>query len=596
MTAPQLAPGQQIAGRYKITGLLGLSNDATCFHATSSAGHHVAVKLYDPAIGQRADIMAKLERVRATLAELPSELVIPVLDAGYDPATSAPFSVCERQQSPSLNQALGSGPLPPSAVADLVEGVARALDAAHARQLFHLAIKPTNVFVTPGQRLVVRLADFGSSVVRSASPSHESYARSAAFLAPEQLNAAAVLGPATDVFATALLAFHSATGRSYWRACQSSTPDLAAWRNELVAPRMPASQRAAELGVAWPPAADMAFARAISLNQAERQGALTELAVALRGASAHAAMQAAPAKTMALEEFDPAMVAARAQQHRPTGGAYGASASGGYAPSPGGPGYGASASGHHAPHDPSASGRHVQHDPSASGRYVQGGAAASGGYGASASGGFGAAAGYPGGAHSGAPAGLPPTPFKPQKPPSKMAPIVGAIVAALVLGGAAVGYLFFVKRAEPDGPVVVPVVNTGGSVANGAGSAASSAELPGGATVPASSASGGATEPKEETVELLVTCVPQCDEIFVDNAKLERIAAENRLALLPGKHTVEGRKAGHGSVKELVVLELGTPAKRELRISKLGGAPGPGPVPAGPSKKPKCGRFVKRCN
>src|SRR5690606_5110020 len=95
------------------------------------------------------------------------------------------------------------------------------MDAAHARQLHHHALKPTNVFVAQG---ITRVSDFDAAVVRSTSPTHEAYARSAPWWAPEQLNPSAVLGPATDVFAAALLAFYALTGRSYWLSCQSSPP------------------------------------------------------------------------------------------------------------------------------------------------------------------------------------------------------------------------------------------------------------------------------------------------------------------------------------------------------------------------------------
>src|SRR5688500_4641641 len=119
------------------------------------------------------------------------EMFVPVADSGYDQTTSAPFSVCERVQYPSLAPMGERRPLAPAIVGKVIEGLARALETAHAAQLFHLALKPANIFVGPAPQYPVRLADFGASVVRSTSPTHEAYAQSAPWWAPEQLQPAA---------------------------------------------------------------------------------------------------------------------------------------------------------------------------------------------------------------------------------------------------------------------------------------------------------------------------------------------------------------------------------------------------------------------
>ena len=156
------------------------------------------------------------------------------------------------------------------------KGMAAVLDAAHAVGLHHHALSPSNVFVGPAPDYAVRITDFGSAVVRSASPTHEAYVQAAPWWAPEQLQPASILGPATDVFTSGLIAFFALTGRSYWRSCQTSPPDLTAWQNEIMGARVGVSQRARDLGAVIPSAVDVIFLRAFSLDQAERPNSVAE--------------------------------------------------------------------------------------------------------------------------------------------------------------------------------------------------------------------------------------------------------------------------------------------------------------------------------
>ncbi|HHH11350.1 MAG TPA: hypothetical protein ENK23_04675, partial [Sorangium sp.] len=302
MTAPHLGAGHAVAGRYTIRSLIAYTGEVATYHAVGQQGNEVVIKLFDAALGQRADVMARLEQVRGQVAALPRELVVPVIDSGYDVGTSAPFSVTELLRVPSLAQMVRSGPLPPNVVATILHSLSRALDAAHAQQLFHHALKPTNLFVGAAPHYAVRIADFGASVVRSSSPTHESYANSAPWWAPEQLQPAAVLGAATDIFASALIAFYAMTARSYWLSCQSSPPDLPAWQSEVMGQRTTVSQRASELSATVPSMVDGIFMRALSVNLLDRPRTVSELANAL-GAVGGIADDSAGPQTVALPEL-----------------------------------------------------------------------------------------------------------------------------------------------------------------------------------------------------------------------------------------------------------------------------------------------------
>jgi serine/threonine protein kinase len=539
VTAPHLAPGQQVAGRYYVRALLGFTGEAASYQATASSGHEVVLKLYDPAIGQRADVMAQLERVRAVLATLPPELVVPILDFGYDVNTSAPFSVCEKLQLPSLAKLVETGPLSAEVVGTVLVGIGRALDAAQAQHLFHLALKPSNVFVGPAPEYAVRICDFGASVVRSTSPTHESYAQSAPWWAPEQLQPSAVIGAPADVFAAALIAFHALAGRSYWRSCQSSPPDLPNWQIEVMGARTPFSQRAAELGVVVNGAVDGVFARALSVNQPERPRTVGALGEVLLGAGGrgHPYVNAYAAgnppetsKTLALPEM------------------------GGYPP----------VAAYGAPPPPMPSDGYTAAAP---------------------------APPYQEPAPPQATPGLPPFPQPVKKKGGAMAPVIIGVAAALLVGGVVVAVLFPRMAGQDKGdtqhePSAVAVAEEPAASASPTGADSATTAASSASPTASASAGGGGAGAADAQVELTLRCVPQCDVLLVDNRAVEKLEEKNKLSLLPGRHTIEARKAGYLLRKETIELELGKPQEKDLFLAKLGSPPPP-------ATSKKCGQFIK---
>ncbi len=242
MTAPHLEPGQVVASKYTIRSLLGFSGAVATYRAADPQGVEVALKLLDPAIGQRADLMSALERAHRLTAALSPETVVPILDAGYDQGTGAPFTTTEWLTTPSLAKLTESGPLAGEIVANVLRGVAATLDPAHGCGLMHHSIKPTNIFVGPAPQYAVRVTDFGASVIRGGIPSSQAYVQCAPWWAPEQLQQGAPLGAQTDVFSVALVTFFALTGRSFWKSCQYLPPDVKAWQQEVVAARPSASR------------------------------------------------------------------------------------------------------------------------------------------------------------------------------------------------------------------------------------------------------------------------------------------------------------------------------------------------------------------
>lgn len=564
MTAPHLGPGHTIAGRYTIRALMGFTPEVATYDAVGGDGREVVVKLFDPSIAQRADVMAQLERVRAQVAALGSEGAVAVIDSGYDASTAAPFSVCEKLRIVSLAKLVEKGPQPAQLVAAALFGIATVLDAARAQGLYHLALKPTNVFVGPSPSYVVRVTDFGASVVRNTSPTHETYARSAPFWAPEQMQPAAHLGPGTDVFAAALIAFHALTSRSFWRSCQSSPPDLQAWQAEVMGQRLTVSQRARELGGYFDAALDGPFARSLAVSPRDRPQTVRELANALASLAGHARPEEQPPRTMAFPQIhdppsDGATVVMQTPLHEASGGGQ-AAANAYQAPAP----HGQTPAPTHVP--PSVVVRAAQAEPPV---HVT--------------------------------PGLPPFPQPVKKKGNPIVPIAIGVGAAALLGGGAVVVLFATsggteaettpRASSSAGPVSVDTTGSAAPSARAEPSASSDAEGP---------ETGEAG--KDGKVAVLFKCVPACDRLAVDDEQVEK--PDQQLELAPGRHTIRAEKQGYATLSKSIDIPAEKAFEKELRLVKLGpvtvqpqpqpkGKPQPKPKPQ-PKGKP-CGQFLNPC-
>jgi serine/threonine-protein kinase len=124
-----------------------------------------------------------------------------------------------------LADLLALGPLTLPQVDHLVLGVLRGLQAVHAHRLVHRDLKPANILLAvEGDTLVPRLADFGLAKVPGTSRHHGPRTftgvtlGSPAYMAPEQVEDAGSVTPATDVFACGAMFFELVTGRRAYGA------------------------------------------------------------------------------------------------------------------------------------------------------------------------------------------------------------------------------------------------------------------------------------------------------------------------------------------------------------------------------------------
>lgn len=556
MSAPQLPAGTVIANKYSVVALLGFGGSSATYGAVGADGREVALKVFDPAIRQRADIMAAIEQTYAGTNALPADVAVPLLDAGYDAATGAPFSVSERIALPSLAQLVAQRPLSPDEVGMLLAYLARALDAAHARQLFHHALKPTNIFVgfSQGQGQGLRITDFGAGLPRAAVPTQEGYAIAAPWLAPEQVTGG-VAGAGSDVFSTALVAFYALTGRCYWRSCQGA-PDLNGWQRELQAPRTPPSARARELGAQLSTGFDGVLGASLAVDPGQRYRSVGEFAAALESLVASkgpetAATMAFPGVALGLGDYPPPPPPMAGHGQPPAMPAQAPAPAPAQAPSP---------------PQPALQPAYPSEAANAGGASI-------------------AQPGQPS-SPSVAQARRPTMELSQTRRPasSKLAPILVAVAAVVLVGGGVAAWIMMGRTSTPE-TVIVPLASASTPVAESAAPTTSAAEAP--SPVP----SADTTPPPAAGEEVALSCEPSCDEIKVDDQAIE---LDKPLRLAEGKHTVVASKAEFKTVTDTITVVAGQKLEKTWKLaSSAKPATGGGGVPTQTVTKPKCTRFIK---
>jgi serine/threonine-protein kinase len=258
----------------------------------------------------------RFTREATVTADVKSEHLVEVFDAGIDAATSMPYLVMELLEGEDLGEILAKrGRLPHAEVVELLAQAARALDRTHAAGVVHRDLKPSNVFVSRRDdgSPWVKLLDFGIAKIAlfgAEGATNTSALGTPLYMAPEQVRANRRLGPAADRYALAQLAYRMLVGAAYWdeeRRGADSVMELLVIISRGA--REPASQRAERRGVTLPAAFDAWFAKAAAPKpQGRYEDAATmiaDLAVALGEAMPVSRSLAPPDPRRGAREGDP---------------------------------------------------------------------------------------------------------------------------------------------------------------------------------------------------------------------------------------------------------------------------------------------------
>lgn len=176
-------------------------------------GRMVAVKLLLPGVLADEAARRRFQVEARAVAGLGHEGIVAVHHA--DEHQGQPYLVMEHVAGGDLARAISGGPLDPRHAADLVRGIADALQFAHEKGVLHRDLKPSNVLLGEDGR--PRLTDFGLAKRLDSDPGITLAGQtlgSPGYISPEQAGAhRGEVGPASDVYSLGAVLYCLLTGR-----------------------------------------------------------------------------------------------------------------------------------------------------------------------------------------------------------------------------------------------------------------------------------------------------------------------------------------------------------------------------------------------
>ena len=267
--------GTELAG-YQIEGVIGRGGMSVVYLAEHTRlERKVALKVLAPELAGSERFHDRFLRESKLAASIDHPNIVPIYDA--DEAEGVLYIAMRYVEGSDLKQTIRDyGRLEPLRVSAIVDQVASALDAAHARGLVHRDVKPANVLLTPDDHAYV--SDFGltkRAVSVSGLTETGQLIGTIDYVAPEQIKGDPV-DQRADVYSLGCLLFECLAGHApyprdievgvLWAHVETPPPSLTEERPDL------------------PSEIDDVLALAMAKDPAERTAAAGDVAAGFRSA------------------------------------------------------------------------------------------------------------------------------------------------------------------------------------------------------------------------------------------------------------------------------------------------------------------------
>jgi eukaryotic-like serine/threonine-protein kinase len=276
-----LSPGEVLDNRYEILAPLAEGGMGAVYRARRIfLGDEVAIKvILADAAGPGP--LERFVRESRACAQLRHPNIVSIFDyLAEDP--QRPFLVMELLSGPSLKDELAArGPFSVDEIRRIVPPICSALLLAHSKGIIHRDLKPANIvahdFGTGGR--VHKVVDFGVANVRQQpddtrlTGSHQ-FIGTVTYASPEQLTGGSV-DARSDVYSLGAVVFELLTGRPPYEG-----PDAMAIVSGHLSKPVPAPSTVRD---GLPPWIDIAVARALAKDPADRWPDMAALAAAIAG-------------------------------------------------------------------------------------------------------------------------------------------------------------------------------------------------------------------------------------------------------------------------------------------------------------------------
>ncbi|MCU1280348.1 MAG: serine/threonine protein kinase, partial [bacterium] len=297
--------GKLLNNRYLVEDKLGEGGFGAVYRATQTQmNRKVALKVLHAKMAKDPQVVGRFKREAQASSLLRAPHTVQVYDFDQSP-DGIMYLAMEILQGRSLHAILAQdGPLPPSRMIGVMDGIADSLGEAHGQGIVHRDIKPENIFLEPRPTPdFVKVLDFGIAKIvsgeglgGSSGPALTAAGQTLGtleYMSPEQLMGAQLDGR-SDLYALGILSYELLTGALPFIA---KTPgEMITWHLKTMP--QPPSQARPELGI--PPLLDHVVLKLLAKKKDDRYRDTTELRADLarlqRGETG--ATQAPPAPVM----------------------------------------------------------------------------------------------------------------------------------------------------------------------------------------------------------------------------------------------------------------------------------------------------------
>lgn len=292
--------GSIVSGRYRVESLIGAGGFGRVYRGTLlTLDEPVAIKFLLEEFSGRPEQRARFKREAVALAKIRHPAIVAVHD--YGEHLGELYMVMELVRGTQLFDRIKDEKgalMPVERACDLIDQLLGVLEVAHAMGIVHRDLKPENVMLlqTGDRKDHIKVLDFGLALMDDRLggdrlTATRSVQGTPIYMSPEQCRGRDV-GPATDVYATAVMLFELLTGAPPFEG--DSVPDIMA-KHMFVEPPTFLERGAGHV----PPGVEALVHRALAKKSEERPTA--------------AQFRDALARALAGED-DATMLANRAQQ------------------------------------------------------------------------------------------------------------------------------------------------------------------------------------------------------------------------------------------------------------------------------------------